>query len=177
VRTSDLAGRLSHDQAPFSRGAPPTPWGWLGRLLDHFARTLAAPEIRYAVRLSLGWRLFAPDQATQQFLRVTGADGGPVLPVTADPVEVLLNRTWRPALSITGIEGLPPLGSAGNVLRPFTTVKISMRIPPRLDPLPSFRADGSTPPGSAGSWNGRMTPDAAATWRSSAATDSARAAR
>ena len=56
-------------------------------------------------------------------------------PVTRDPVELVLNRTWRPALSITGIEGLPALGSAGNVLRPYTACKISLRIPPRVDPL------------------------------------------
>ncbi len=43
---------------------------------------------------------------------------------------ILLNRTWRPALSITGADGMPPLGSAGNVLRPFTTVKLSLRMPP-----------------------------------------------
>ena len=51
----------------------------------------------------------------------------------------MLNRTWRPALSITGIEGLPPLGSAGNVLRPYTACKISLRIPPRLDPARATR--------------------------------------
>jgi len=55
-------------------------------------------------------------------------------PVQRDLVDLVLNRTWRPALSITGIEGLPPLGSAGNVLRPGTACKISLRIPPRLDP-------------------------------------------
>jgi acetylornithine deacetylase/succinyl-diaminopimelate desuccinylase-like protein len=55
-------------------------------------------------------------------------------PVASDRVELILNRTWRPAMSITGVEGLPPLGSAGNVLRPYTAVKISLRIPPRLDP-------------------------------------------
>lgn len=57
------------------------------------------------------------------------------LPATHDRLELVLNRTWRPALSITGVEGLPPLGSAGNVLRPFTAVKLSLRIPPRLDPV------------------------------------------
>ncbi|MBS0569045.1 MAG: M20/M25/M40 family metallo-hydrolase, partial [Proteobacteria bacterium] len=54
-------------------------------------------------------------------------------PVASDPVELVLNRTWRPALSVTGIAGLPPLDSAGNVLRPFTAVKLSLRLPPTLD--------------------------------------------
>src|SRR3546814_13572157 len=44
-----------------------------------------------------------------------------------------LNRPWRPQLAITGADGLPPLASAGNVLRPFTAVKLSLRIPPTLD--------------------------------------------
>ena len=58
---------------------------------------------------------------------------GGMQPMTADMQEAVLNRTWRPALSVTGIEGLPDLGNAGNVLRPFTSVKVSMRIPPMVD--------------------------------------------
>ena len=54
-------------------------------------------------------------------------------PMSADLTELVLNRTWRPALSITGIAGLPSLDSAGNVLRPYTAVKISLRVPPTLD--------------------------------------------
>jgi acetylornithine deacetylase/succinyl-diaminopimelate desuccinylase-like protein len=59
-------------------------------------------------------------------------DGAKPLPLSLH--ELILNRTWRPQLAVTGVDGLPPLGSAGNVLRPFTAVKISLRIPPRLDP-------------------------------------------
>jgi acetylornithine deacetylase/succinyl-diaminopimelate desuccinylase-like protein len=55
-------------------------------------------------------------------------------PMNGDLGELILNRTWRPMLSITGVDGLPTLGNAGNVLRPFTAVKISLRIPPMLDP-------------------------------------------
>lgn len=63
--------------------------------------------------------------------------GYPLLPgartVSADPVELLLNRTWRPALSITGAAGFPPLEIAGNVLRPKSAVKVSLRVPPGVD--------------------------------------------
>ncbi len=62
-----------------------------------------------------------------------GADGGPVLPVTTDPVEALLNRTWRPTLSVTGVDGMPDLANAGNVLRPYTAFKLSLRLPPVID--------------------------------------------
>ncbi|MCY2958782.1 MAG: M20 family metallopeptidase, partial [Planctomycetota bacterium] len=57
-----------------------------------------------------------------------------VKPVSKDLVELMLNRTWRPALSITGARGMPDIDAAGNVLRPLTAVKISLRVPPTLDP-------------------------------------------
>jgi acetylornithine deacetylase/succinyl-diaminopimelate desuccinylase-like protein len=53
-------------------------------------------------------------------------------PVTDDKVELILNRTRRPQLAVTGGEGLPPLRSAGNVLRPSTAVKLSLRLPPTI---------------------------------------------
>jgi len=55
------------------------------------------------------------------------------LPTTTDPVEALLNRTWKPTLSVTGAEGLPALQDAGNVLRPCTAFKLSLRLPPLID--------------------------------------------
>ena len=55
------------------------------------------------------------------------------LPMTTDPVEALLNRTWRPTLSVTGAEGFPALKDAGNVLRPYTAFKLSLRFPPLVD--------------------------------------------
>jgi len=54
-------------------------------------------------------------------------------PVTKDPVELILNRTWRAALAVTGADGLPPLESAGNVQRPYTSLKLSLRLPPLID--------------------------------------------
>jgi acetylornithine deacetylase/succinyl-diaminopimelate desuccinylase-like protein len=55
------------------------------------------------------------------------------LPTTTDPVEALLQRTWRPTLSVTGAEGFPALKDAGNVLRPYTAFKLSLRLPPLID--------------------------------------------
>ena len=45
--------------------------------------------------------------------------------MTTEPEQALLNRTWRPTLSVTGAEGLPPLSSAGNVLRPRTAFAVA----------------------------------------------------
>jgi acetylornithine deacetylase/succinyl-diaminopimelate desuccinylase-like protein len=46
----------------------------------------------------------------------------------------LLATTWRPALSTVGAAGLPPITAAGNVLRPLTSLKLSIRIPPTAQP-------------------------------------------
>ena len=54
-------------------------------------------------------------------------------PSTDDKIEGVLRRTWKPALSIVGSDGLPPTANAGNVLRPYTTLQLSMRIPPMVD--------------------------------------------
>jgi acetylornithine deacetylase/succinyl-diaminopimelate desuccinylase-like protein len=54
-------------------------------------------------------------------------------PMVADRADALLNRTWRPALSVTGADGLPPSANAGNVLRPQTSLKLSLRLPPPVD--------------------------------------------
>ena len=56
-----------------------------------------------------------------------------VLPTTTDPVQALLNRTWTPTLSVTGAEGFPALVDAGNVLRPYSAFKLSLRLPPLVD--------------------------------------------
>ena len=55
------------------------------------------------------------------------------LPTTTDPLQALLNRTWIPTLSVTGADGLPDLKNAGNVLRPYTAFKLSLRLPPLVD--------------------------------------------
>ena len=54
-------------------------------------------------------------------------------PSTGDLVEAVLRSTWRPALSVVGADGLPEGEKAGNVLRPYTSLKLSMRIPPMVD--------------------------------------------
>ncbi|MDA3644640.1 M20/M25/M40 family metallo-hydrolase [Saccharopolyspora indica] len=61
-------------------------------------------------------------------------------PVTEDEVELALNNSWRPTLSIIGAAGLPELPDAGNVLRPFTTALLSFRLPPTADPDAALRA-------------------------------------
>ena len=84
-----------------------------------------------------------PQQRLEQTRQVAEALGDKVftaypfsagmLPMADNNTERLLNRTWRPALSVTGAEGMPSLANAGNVLRPYTSLKLSMRLPPTVD--------------------------------------------
>lgn len=60
--------------------------------------------------------------------------------VSEDDVELALNNTWRPTLSVVGADGLPPTAEAGNVLRPYTTVKLSFRLPPTADHHAALKA-------------------------------------
>ena len=80
-------------------------------------------------------------------------------PMQADLADLVLNRTWRPFLGVTGADGLPPPASAGNVLRPGTELVLSLRLPPTVNaestarssrrssrPIrPTARASASTP--------------------------------
>ncbi len=101
-----------------------------GRLLpESFHCEIPGPRLEQARATAAILR----DEVWKRMPWACGADGGPTLPTTTDPVEGLLNRTWRPTLSVTGAEGLPALGNAGNVLRPYTAFKLSLRLPPLVD--------------------------------------------
>lgn len=87
--------------------------------------------------------------------------------VTEDHFQLILNRIWKAQLTVTGIEGLPDLKNAGNVLKPWTNVKLSLRTPPTLEmeqarltlkeileTNPPYDAEITYEPGMAGSgWN------------------------
>ncbi|MGH3406828.1 MAG: M20/M25/M40 family metallo-hydrolase [Streptosporangiaceae bacterium] len=69
-----------------------------------------------------------PDSAARGIPFVRGMSA-----VVADPAELILNNTWRPTLSIIGADGLPEPASAGAVLRPATSLRLSFRTPPTAD--------------------------------------------
>jgi acetylornithine deacetylase/succinyl-diaminopimelate desuccinylase-like protein len=105
----------------------------LGRLEDE-ATGRIRPEAFHAE---------VPAQRRQQAQSAAGTLGGEIYskfpfapgtrPMATDLTELVLNRTWRPALSVTGADGLPALQNAGNVLRPSTAVKVSLRLPPTVN--------------------------------------------
>ncbi len=69
---------------------------------------------------------------------------GDTHPTTRETPELILNRTWRPALTVIGADGLPSPSNAGNVLRPGTSLALSVRIPPTADPEACARALAQT---------------------------------
>jgi len=105
-----------------------------GRVLDEVFHA-AIPAERIGQAQAAGEIL--GDQVWKEFPWI-GCNHGPdghahAMPTTTDPVDGILARTWRPALRVTGASGFPSVDSAGNVLRPKTTFKLSLRIPPTVD--------------------------------------------
>jgi acetylornithine deacetylase/succinyl-diaminopimelate desuccinylase-like protein len=107
--------------------------GLLSRLEDEVTGEIRPPELHAQIppdRIEEAKAAAAALEApvSEMFPFVPG-----MRPVTDDPVQLILNRTWRPALSITGLDGAPAIRDAGNVLRPSTSAKLSVRLPPTLD--------------------------------------------
>ncbi|MEZ5271354.1 MAG: hypothetical protein R2694_03455 [Ilumatobacteraceae bacterium] len=61
-------------------------------------------------------------------------------PVSDDRTQQQIARTWEPTLSVIGAEGMPSVASAGNVLRPYTSLQLSVRLPPTVDPQVAVEA-------------------------------------
>lgn len=83
-----------------------------------------------------------PEQRREQAQKVAEALGNSVWDhfpfhpgaktISSDNTELVLNRTWKPQLAITGASGMPDVGSAGNVMRPITSLRVSIRLPPEV---------------------------------------------
>lgn len=63
-----------------------------------------------------------------------------VKPESTSIAELILRRTWKPALSVIGIDGMPALENAGNVTLPKLSLKLSMRLPPTCEPAKAAEA-------------------------------------
>jgi acetylornithine deacetylase/succinyl-diaminopimelate desuccinylase-like protein len=48
--------------------------------------------------------------------------------------DLILRRTWKAALSVIGVDGMPAIANAGNVTLPTVSLKLSMRLPPTTHP-------------------------------------------
>jgi acetylornithine deacetylase/succinyl-diaminopimelate desuccinylase-like protein len=58
---------------------------------------------------------------------------GHTKPMAQGNVELILEKTWRPQLAVTAIDGYPLPANGGNVLLPYSTAKLSLRLPPTLE--------------------------------------------
>lgn len=104
-----------------------------GRLLPNAFHCEVPPERMAQLRQTAA---ILGDQVYRRFPWAHFDCGGATqtaLPTTTDPLQALLNRTWLPTLSVTGADGFPDLQNAGNVLRPYTAFKLSLRLPPLVD--------------------------------------------
>ena len=125
-----------------SSGLVPSSFRILRQVLDRLEDSKTGELLPQSFHCAIPAERIAQTRATAQILGnevwkrfpwACGADGGATLPTTTDPVQALLNRTWKPTLSVTGADGFPELGNAGNVLRPFTAFKLSLRLPPLVE--------------------------------------------
>jgi len=112
----------------------------LDRIEDSATGEILISELQPQIPMS---HVTAASQVAEAFGDVAGQEQ-PVVPglelMGADAAERILRRSWYPTLSIVGAQGLPDSSIAGNVLRPSTTLTLSLRLPPSCDPVAAERA-------------------------------------
>jgi acetylornithine deacetylase/succinyl-diaminopimelate desuccinylase-like protein len=118
-------------------GIAPTPFRILEQLLARIENPVTGDLLLDELHATLPADRRAQAVVAAQVLGSTVAGKLPwasgVQPVSNDPTELIINSTWRATLAVTGADGLPPTATAGNVLLPQLTVKISLRTPPTCD--------------------------------------------
>lgn len=116
----------------------------LDRLEDSATGQVLLPELNVAVPVNRVEEARSGVEAAPGLVRdsVPLPDG--MRMVGDDEAELALNNWWRPTMSVIGAEGLPLPEDAGNVLRPYTTLDLSFRLPPTADPRDALDAIKST---------------------------------
>jgi len=118
-------------------GIAPTPFRILEQLLARIESPLTGDLLLDELHVKMPRDRRVQASAAAQVLGDAVAGKLPwapgVQPVSDDPTELLINSTWRGTLAVTGADGLPAVGSAGNVLLPELAVKVSLRLPPTCD--------------------------------------------
>jgi acetylornithine deacetylase/succinyl-diaminopimelate desuccinylase-like protein len=125
-------------------GIAPAPFRILQQLLARLENPVTGDLLLDELHVTLPADRRAQASAAAQVLGKSVAGKLPwapgVQPVSNDPAELIINSSWRGSLAVTGAEGLPALGSAGNVLLPELALKLSMRLPPTCDPARALQA-------------------------------------
>ncbi|MCU1395867.1 MAG: peptidase family protein [Ilumatobacteraceae bacterium] len=115
----------------------------LDRLEDSATGDVLLPELHVEIPADRTAQAAAtaaefPEPISTHFPFVPGAT-----PMVTDAAEQLIAHTWRPSLSVTGVAGIPDVAIAGNVLRPYTSLHLSFRLPPTCDSGTAMRAISS----------------------------------
>jgi acetylornithine deacetylase/succinyl-diaminopimelate desuccinylase-like protein len=125
-------------------GIAPTPFRILEQLLARLENPVTGDLLLDELHVALPADRRAQASAAAKVLGASVAGKLPwangVQPVSNDPTELIINNSWRGTLAVTGAEGLPELGSAGNVLLPEVAVKLSLRLPPTCDAARAIQA-------------------------------------
>lgn len=112
----------------------------LDRLEDAATGTVLVPEMTVEVPANRLAEVRAAAEATPGALARAFPLAGGTRVTSDDDTELMLSRTWRPTLSVIGADGLPSVADAGNVLRPYTSLSLSFRLPPTADSAAALRA-------------------------------------
>jgi acetylornithine deacetylase/succinyl-diaminopimelate desuccinylase-like protein len=115
-------------------GIAPTPFRIVEQLMARLENSVTGDVLVEELQAAIPKERHAQINAAAKVLGLTVAGKMPfakgVRPVSNDPAELLINSTWRATVAVTGAEGLPALGSAGNVLLPEISFKLSLRLAP-----------------------------------------------
>nr|WP_258908069.1 M20/M25/M40 family metallo-hydrolase [Actinokineospora sp. UTMC 2448] len=112
----------------------------LDRLEDSATGELLIPELTVEIPAERVAEAKATAEAAPGTMRATFPLHGSTRPMADDELELILNNSWRPTLSVVGASGMPEPADAGNVLRPFTTLSLSFRLPPTADAKAALEA-------------------------------------
>lgn len=144
--TGELHVRVLNEgvHSGMATGIAPTPFRIVAQLMARLENAVTGDVVIDELQVAIPKDRRAQIDAAAKVLGATVAGKLPfaagVRPLSNDPVELLINSTWRATLAVTGADGLPAVGSAGNVLLPELTFKLSLRLPPSTDPTLAVKA-------------------------------------
>jgi acetylornithine deacetylase/succinyl-diaminopimelate desuccinylase-like protein len=125
-------------------GVVPSTFRIARQILDRLEDPATGRILLDALHVDIPSERIAQAEATAAEMHESTAEHFPFVeggrPMVDGRVEQILARTWRPTLSVVGADGLPPTSRAGNVLRPHTALKLSVRLPPTCDHDAAVRA-------------------------------------
>jgi acetylornithine deacetylase/succinyl-diaminopimelate desuccinylase-like protein len=137
--TGNLRVRVLNEgvHSGMATGIAPTPFRIIEQILARLENPVTGDVLVDELQVAVPKDRRAQITAAAQVLGAEVAGKVPfargVQPLSNDPVELLINSTWRATVAVTGADGLPAVGSAGNVLLPEITLKLSLRLAPTTD--------------------------------------------